>query len=84
MAFDRFAHGGDLLDHPHLDEADDTRVRQSAHENQLPEVLVLRDENPFSLIRQRKQRFICGPRIPVPDGNGVVAEIGQGSLQAPR
>ena len=41
MAFNERPHGLDLLDDPHFHEPNDARVRETLHEDQFPEVLVL-------------------------------------------
>ena len=45
MVFEQLAHDLDLLCNAHVDEADNARMRQPAHENQFAEILVLGNEN---------------------------------------
>lgn len=60
MLFDELPHCRDFLDDLHFDEPNDARMRETPHEDQLPEVLVFGNQHPLLLVGERKQGFIRG------------------------
>ncbi len=58
MVLNDFAHGVNLLNRAHFDEANDARVWQAAHEDQFAEVLVFRDEHSSVLVCKCQEGFI--------------------------
>ena len=65
MLFDQLSHRLHLLCHRHLDEADDTRMRQPAHKHQFAKVFVLRDEDSSFFYRQSQDFFVRRAWVPL-------------------
>ena len=53
VPLDQILHGGNLLCNPHLDEANNARMRQAAHKDQFAKILVFGDEHTLLFIRER-------------------------------
>ncbi len=82
MMFDQLPHGGDRVRDPHVDEADDARMRLAQDEDKFAEVLVLRDEHSALAARQGQQLLIRCSRVEIPARQDIVPEVGQLLLQA--
>ena len=81
VPLDQLAHGSQFPDDAHFDEANDARMRQTAHEDQFTEVFILRDEDSPLLVCQREECFIRGACKFVVGGNDVVTEVEQHPMQ---
>ena len=75
VPLEQLAHGSQLLNDAHFDEANDARMWQTAHEDQFPEVFVLRDEDSPLLVCQRQDCFIRGACTFVVGRDDVVTEV---------